>query len=158
MNGSNEIYKYASFKERFLTLSIDFLTIMAGIGLLFGVWFTLGLLILSFFASGDSPDNINIDKFISVLLLIILLVGFDLWQRAFRRSGQTLGAKLMRIKVVPARGNKLGILVPVYWLLLSAPHFALICSCRVGFERRQSVLDIMSGTYTIKVEHDKERI
>ena len=157
MNGTNETYEYASYRDRFFALLIDFPTIWVGIGLVSVVWFVLSCLISSF-AERFAPDNAIIDRFRNVLFLIVLAVGFSLWQKAFRRSGQTLGAKAMKIKVIPVRGDKLGISVPLSWFFFAcAPHFALIVSHRWHFGR-QSLLDRSCGTYTVKVKHDKNSI
>ncbi len=147
MNRSIDNSEYASWRQRSLALCVDFFATMLAVALLLLLWSWLVV---------DLLERYIIGQWLEGTLVIPPIIAFVLWHRSFRSTGRTLGCKLMKIAVMPAVGVKIGSNAPVFWLISSAPHFAFIFSFPRGPVGQQSLLDQISGTYTVKVKTNQK--
>ncbi|MFA5793679.1 MAG: DUF4272 domain-containing protein [Candidatus Brocadiia bacterium] len=127
----NEIQENSTYAQRFFSLCIDFSTFL--------------LLALICTLAPEPYDTIS---------AFTLIVWYIVWHKIFRKTGQTIGTKLMRIRVVPMYGSKLSFIAPFYRIFLSAPQFALFAAYEnIDRHEDQSILDKVSHTYTIKLKN-----
>lgn len=144
-----------NIKSRIISLLIDYAVIILGIlimgsiqeiilGIYLGIAETMGN-----YAGINSVQEKTIDNV--ALGLIILLILFY-YGHTFKKEGQTIGEKTMKIKVVPAYGKRINLLPGIVRTFFLAPLLALIGMFYVSKESRRTILDHICLTNTVKVE------
>ena len=77
---------------------------------------------------------------------------FIYYSHAFKKYGQTIGERVMKIKIIPARDGRINLLSGVIRTLFLAPLLAVIGFIPVEKSPYRSLLDYICLTNTVKAE------
>ncbi|MFH1232195.1 MAG: RDD family protein [Planctomycetota bacterium] len=123
-----------TYMQRLFSLCLDFVIIF--------IVFLL-IIIISVVTTGTE------DLFFPVFLVFIS-GAYYLWHWSLLKSGQTIGMRLMKIKIIPAQ-QTISYWVPIYRFFASVTPLLIFIAPLKTSILEPSILDKMSGTYTIKV-------
>lgn len=87
------------------------------------------------------------------LILLSGYIAFILiyYSQVFRPSAQTVGEKIMKIRVIPTRGNRISLRIALLRLFFfCVPLLGLISIYYSYVNKKQSFLDLLCRTVTIK--------
>jgi uncharacterized RDD family membrane protein YckC len=130
-------------KDRVVALLIDYviivlLVIFVGIA----VSFVSGIIGIGGEPYGKTDENIMV--YASLFFIFLYYSHF------LKKSGQTIGEKVMKIKVVPASGVRISLLAGIIRTLFLAPFLAIIGLFYVSRDPRRTLLDYICFTNTMK--------
>lgn len=131
--------QYAGRLERILAAIVD------GLIVLFVSW--AFYLILSALMMND-PNVVSISYLFQMIFSVLYAVLYQYY------AGQTIGKKLLKIKIVDHKGSKPGLLV--FFLREVVGKFASAVIFGIGFfmilwnKKRQGLHDIIAGTFVVK--------
>lgn len=135
--------EYATVKRRIFSLLIDYsVAIVIFITISILVAFFMGLLKIG------GNEFSALDENISIALCLLALLFY--YGHAFKREGQTIGERIMKIKIVPAYGNRISLLSGIVRTLCLAPILAVLALFYISKEPRKTILDHICLTNTVK--------
>ena len=140
--------KIATATNRLWALLIDYLYIVASFFL------TLFIIFLITYVLDSIKQNMGYDNsgYISAILLIGYSIGIIYYfSQAYRPFAQTIGDKIMKIKVIPMNQEKINLKVAITRIFfICVPLLNLISIYFVYVNNKQSFLDNLCDTVTIK--------
>ena len=143
----------ASTVEKFIALIIDYIVIVIVGVMIFGTGLVLIIFLTPLLARVFSMLGINSIIVPMVCLSFLLLASFIVlyYSHAFKTAGQTFGEKIMKIKVVPAYGEKIHFTGGIFRLISLCPPltFFIFLETKNSFSS-ESILEKLSGTCVIK--------
>ncbi len=141
-------------KRKILALIFDYLIIFLFVIVFFLISGSISGIYTGFMMeAGKSIDGEKIDFFFKLLgYLSLNIFCFLYYSHIFKRTGQTIGERLMKIKIVPVRGEKISALAGILRTIFLAPLLAIIGLIPVSRTPYKSLLDHISLTKTEKSE------
>lgn len=138
----------ANAVERLLALLVDYLFIGVMFLLTLALIFTITLLL-------DSVQQ-GVGSAYGGYVALVLLSSYSAfiliyYSQVYRPSAQTVGEKIMKIRVIPAKENRIGVRVALWRLFfLCVPLLGLISIYYGYVNKKQSFLDLLCRTVTVK--------
>jgi uncharacterized RDD family membrane protein YckC len=126
------------FSKRFLALLADYIVIFLAfivIGLV--ISFVAGILRLRY---GSVQENL--------IVVVTMIFIFFYYSHAFKKEGQTVGEKLMKIKLVPLAGGKISLLSGIMRVLFVAPLLAILGFIYISRNPRRTINEHFTRTNT----------
>ena len=138
---------YVHYMKRLWALIIDY-AIVAGLEIMLII---ISAISCKFFNNKSTVDGTFIANYVVAKMFIpFLIIVFIYYSHVFKKEGQTIGEKNMKIKVVPSRGNRItlagGVLRTV---ALFSPLVVLMFVKAINNSFRDSVLDCLCGTHIV---------
>jgi uncharacterized RDD family membrane protein YckC len=131
------------FLAKFISLIIDyaFLVVCA-----FIILFFVAVVLATYCGVMDGLDKqydmLLLDKIEHrVALYIFILFCFTYYSHVLKKSGQTIGEKIMKIKIVPTNGDKISLVAGIVRTLFLAPLLAIIGLIPASRNPYKSLLD-----------------
>ena len=138
--------------ERLVALCIDYAFICA-IGILMMI---ISGIIFGFFAVslGLSKERVETSIIPAMATLFFIFV-FVYYSHIFKKRGQTLGEKIMKIIILPSYGERIGIHGGLFRFISLFPPCTLANFIFVKDSLTETVLDHLTTTHTVKIDGTK---
>jgi uncharacterized RDD family membrane protein YckC len=138
----------ATGSDRFWALFIDYLCIVGSFFLTLFIIFLITY-ILDFIKQNLGYNN---SGYVGAILLIGYCIGIGYYlSQAYHPYAQTIGERAMKIKMIPLNQEKISLRVAIKRIFfICVPLLNLASICLVNIDNRQSYLDMLCDTVTIK--------
>jgi len=135
--------EYATAKQRIFSLLIDYAVAI-------GIFIAISILVAFFMGLLKIGGNefSALDENISIALCLLALLFY--YGHTFKKEGRTIGERIMKIKIVPAYGDRIGLLSGIVRTLCLAPILAALTFFYTSKEPRKTILDHICLTNTVK--------